>query len=159
MDNLFLGSEIVELGIQIEKNGMDFYDVLSKKSPNKIAREVFKFLKGEEERHIQAFQKVLESAREYEPAESYQGEYIAYMRALAREHVFTQRDKGAQVARTVKTDTEAVDLGIGFEKESIVFYEGMKKVVPEYDIKIVEELMAQEQTHLQKLLGLKSQLV
>ncbi len=31
MGNIFAGSEIVELGIQIEKNGRDFYNTLAKK--------------------------------------------------------------------------------------------------------------------------------
>ncbi len=32
MGNIFAGSEIVELGIQIEKNGRDFYNTLIKQS-------------------------------------------------------------------------------------------------------------------------------
>ena len=53
---------------------------------------------------------------------------------------------------------EAINMGIGFEKDSIVFYEGMKKVVPEYDLKILDELIAQEQSHLRKLSDLKKNL-
>ena len=32
MGNVFAGSEIVELGIQIEKNGKDFYNILVNQS-------------------------------------------------------------------------------------------------------------------------------
>lgn len=115
MGNIFAGNEIVEIGIQIEKNGYDFYTTLK----------------------------------------SYPGEYFAYMSALASEYVFTQKDKGKDIAKKTKSDNEAIDLGIGFEKDSILFYEGMKKVVPEYDLKIVDQLIEQEQYHLKMLTDLK----
>ena len=41
MGNIFAGSEIVELGIQIEKNGRDFYNTLvsQSKSQKALSRE------------------------------------------------------------------------------------------------------------------------
>ena len=47
-------------------------------------------------------------------------------------------------------------MGIGFERDSIIFYEAMKKAVPENDIKIVGELILQEQNHLKQLTDLKN---
>jgi len=158
MGNVFAGSEIVEIGVQIEKNGRDFYATLAGRSKDKKAKDIFEYLAGEEEKHIATFQKILDSVHKYEPHESYPGEYFAYMNALASEHVFTQKDKGAEVAKRTKHDKEAIDLGIGFEKDSIIFYEGMKKVVPEHDHKIVSALIEQEQEHLRKLSELKASL-
>jgi rubrerythrin len=158
MVNIFAGSEIVELGIQIEKNGRDFYNALVKLSKNQRAKETFKYLAGEEEKHIAVFRKILDSVHKYEPPESYPGEYFAYMNALASEYVFTQEHKGDETAKRTKSDKEAINLGIGFEKDSILFYEGMKKVVPPYDHKIVHELIIQEQDHLRQLSDLKKSL-
>lgn len=156
--NIFAGSEIVEMGIQIEKNGKDFYETLVGQSKDEKAKDIFSFLAEEEKKHIETFQRILESVHRYEPPESYPGEYFAYMKALASEHVFTQKDKGEEMAKTTKTDVEAVDLGIKFEKESILFYEGMKKVVPESQIKVVDALIAQENNHLLKLYNIKETL-
>ncbi len=166
MGNIFAGSEIVELGIQIEKNGRDFYNTLAGQSKKSLtcsgrqekAKDIFKYLAGEEEKHIATFKKILDSVGKYEPPEIYASEYIAYMNTLASEYVFTQKDKGSQIAQKIKTDLEAVEMGIGFEKDSIIFYEGMKKVVPEYGQRIVEELIAQEQSHLRQLVDLKAKL-
>ncbi|MDP2940678.1 MAG: ferritin family protein [Candidatus Omnitrophota bacterium] len=154
MGNIFSGSEIVELGIQIEKNGRDFYSALAKQSKNPRASGVFEYLAGEEEKHIAVFEQLLDSVERYEPAEAYPGEYFAYMNALAAGYVFTQKDKGSEIAKGIKSDQDAVDMGIGFEKDSIIFYEGMKKAVPEYALKIVDALIAQEQRHLSQLAGL-----
>jgi rubrerythrin len=156
--NIFAGSEIVELGIQIEKNGRDFYNALVEQLKNQKAKEKFKYLAGEEEKHITVFQNILDSVHKYEPPETYPGEYFAYMNALARDYVFTQKDKGREIAKNIKGDKEAINLGIGFEKDSIIFYVGMKKVVPEYDHKIVDKLITQEQDHLRQLSELKESL-
>ncbi|MFH1552980.1 MAG: ferritin family protein [Candidatus Omnitrophota bacterium] len=158
MGNIFAGSEIVEIGIQIEKNGKDFYDETVKRSKSQKAKEIFQYLASEEEKHIAMFRTILDAVHKYEPAEAYPGEYFAYMNALASGYVFTQENKGKEVAASTKSDLEAIDMGIKFEKDSIVFYEGMKKVVPEHENKIVDELIDQEKSHLAKLVVLKKEL-
>lgn len=155
MGNIFAGSEVVELGIQIEKNGRDFYSTLASTAKNAQAAEKFKFLAQEEERHIQVFQKILEQTQKYQPQGLDSGDYFAYMNALANEHIFTKKDVGAEIAKKVKSDKEAIQMGIGFEQDSIVFYIGIKKIVPDYDWKIIDELIAQEEKHLLMLSGMK----
>jgi len=158
MGNIFSGSEIVEIGVQIEKNGYDFYHSLTDQSKSSKAKELFEFLADEEKRHIKTFQKILDGLEGYQPAESYPGEYFAYMSALAEGYVFTKEGKGSEIAKKVTNDKEAINLGAGFEKDSIVFYQGMKKVVPKDDLKVVDQLIAQEQNHLKILLELKDNL-
>ena len=158
MGNMFAGSEIVEMGIQIEKNGRDFYNELVNKSKDQKAKEIFKYLAEEEEKHIAVFQNILDSVRKYKPIEAYPGEYFAYMNALASEYVFTQKDKGQETARNTKNDMEVVELGIKLEKDSIIFYESMKKAVPEHGHKVIDSLIEQEQNHLTRLSDLKKKL-
>lgn len=158
MANIFAGSEIVEIGIEIEKNGKDFYDVLAKQSKNKKAAELFKFLAGEEERHIAVFKKILDSVERYIPQESYTGEYSAYMKALGGEYVFTKKDKGSAIAKKINNDKEAVDMGIGFEKDSILFYIEMNQSVQEDGHEAIERLIREERSHLEKLTALKKTL-
>jgi len=155
MANIFSGSEMVQIGIQIEKNGRDFYNVLENQSHDKKCKEIFRYLAGEEEKHIKVFEQILSSAENYEPAESYPGEYSNYMKTLASESIFTQIGKGAELAKKIKSEKEAVEKGIVFEKDSIIFYEGMKKVVLGYSIGLVEQLIVQEQLHLKKLIELR----
>jgi len=158
MGNIFAGSEVVEIGIQIEKNGRDFYSGLTKQSKNPKAVEIFKYLSSEEEKHIKAFQGILDKTEKYEPLGLDADEYYEYMNALASEYVFTQKNKGEEIAKTIKADKEAIAMGISFEKDSIVFYEGIKKVVPAYEQKIVDELIIQEQLHLKQLLELRKKI-
>lgn len=149
---------MVEIGIQIEVNGKDFYDTLVEQTENEKAKAVFKYLANEEEKHIIAFQKILDVVQKYEPAESYTDEYFAYMGALAKEHIFTKKDKGVEIAKNTASNEEAIDLGIVFEKDSIIFYEGIKEVVHKNEHKMIDDLIDQEKTHLQKLVELKNSL-
>jgi rubrerythrin len=143
------------MGIQIEKNGKDFYEALAEKVKDKKARDAFSFLAGEEGKHIAVFQSILSSVQRYAPQESFQGEYAAYMKALSAEQVFVKKNKGKEAAKKITTAREAVELGIGFEKDSIIFYEGMKRAVSQEDSAAIDRLIQQEYAHLTKLAALK----
>lgn len=155
MGNLFSAAEIVEIGIQIEKNGKDFYDGVLKSSKNAKAKETFGFLAGEEEKHIKRFEALLSQVKKYEPSEAYPGEYFAYLKALSEGYVFTKANKGAEIAKNIKNEKEAVGAGIGFEKDSILFYHEMKKFVLGGERNIVDKLVEEEQEHLRKLTEIK----
>jgi rubrerythrin len=155
MGDIFAGKEIVEIGIQIEKNGRDFYNTLLKQSKEAKIGDLFKFLATEEEKHIKAFRKILEQTIKYEAQGLDSDDYYAYMNALASEHVFTKANTGESTAKSIKSDKEAIEKAIGFEKDSIIFYEGMKRVVPDEGKKTVDALINQEQDHLRKLTRMK----
>ena len=151
MENIFSGSEIVEIAVEIEKNGRDFYSSVALLLKDKKAKDIFKYLAGQEENHIKVFEKMLAGVKKYEPLEAYTDEYFAYVKALSEEHVFTKKKKGKEIAKTVKDGKRAVELGLSFERDSILFYYEMKNFVPGSEQNIIDELMKEEQMHLKKL--------
>ena len=155
MGDIFSGSEIAELGVQVEVNGRDFYETLAKRTKNKKAKAVFKMLALEEEKHIAKFRKMLDYFHKYEPKEAYPTEYFSYLNSLASECVFTQKAKGAEIAKNTRDDKDAIEIGIGFERDSIRLFEGMRKVVPTEGTAIVDILIKQEEKHINKLEALK----
>lgn len=114
MGNIFSGSEIVEIGIQIEKNGRDFYKGVLGAIRNQKTKSIFEFFAEEEDKHIKRFQDILSQVKRYEPQEAYPGEYFAYLKVLSDGYVFTKKDAGPEIAKNVRTESEAIDLGIGF---------------------------------------------
>lgn len=155
MGGSFSACEIVELAIQIEENGRDFYLALEDLADDPEIIKVFKYLSDAEEKHIAAFRTVFNATCSYEPGGVYPEEYFAYMNSLASQYVFTQEGKGIEMGKKVKSCEDGIDLGIKFEEESIVFYEGMKKVIPEASGEIVDKLIAQEREHLKTLIEIK----
>lgn len=154
----FSGTDVVELGIQIEKNGMDFYNGVASNSKSKKAIEIFKYLAGEEAKHIIAFEKLLKQIEIEAPAETYQGEYYDYLKVLSEMNVFTQKNKGKEVAKQIKADIQALDMAMGFERDSILFFYEMKKIVHKKDFAVIDNLIGQEQEHLTALSGLRSKI-
>jgi len=155
MGDIFSGSEIVEIGIEIEKNGRDFYNTLAGNIRDIKIQEVFKFLAGEEEKHIKVFQGILEKASQLKGEVIVSDDYFSYMNALASEQVFTKENTGSMAAHAIKTEKEALEKAVNFERESIIFYEGIKKIVAENDTKIVGFLIEQENMHLRQLTELQ----
>ena len=155
MEKSFSGCEVVELGIQIEKNGRDFYSELASSAKEKKVIEVLEYLAEAEEKHIEVFKEIFSGMCDYSPDAVYPQEYFAYMNALASQHVFTGKDKGKEAAGKIKDYDEGIDMGIGFEKDSILFFQEMEKIVPEKDRELVEKIILEEKKHLKKLLGLK----
>lgn len=159
MSHLFRGSEIVNIAIQIEKNGETYYTTLARSLKNEKVKKLFQFLAAQEEKHVSAFGRILPQVEKYEPhGESYSGEYENYMKALADSHIFTEESAGEVVAQKVKTEVEAMDMALGFEKDSILFYSEMKKFVPKSEHKILDSLIEQERGHLRKISDIKASL-
>jgi len=158
MGNSFSACEIVELGVQIEKNGKAFYSTLSEMAGNPEVQGVFKHLADEEEKHMNILHKVFDASCSYEPGGAYPEEYFAYMNAVASDYVFTKKDAGRDMAKNVKDTQEAVVLAIKLEKDSIVFYEGMKEMMAETDQQVVDTVIAEEKKHLKRLADLRSEL-
>ena len=49
------------------------------------------------------------------------------------------------------TDVEALEIGIGFEKDSILFYSEIRGMVPRQDQEIVDVITNEEKKHLSEL--------
>lgn len=156
--NIFKASEVLKVAVQIEKNGLAFYKEVKARTKSSPVQEVFDFLAKEEVRHQKTFEELLDKTGDNEPAESYPGEYDMYLKAIAAENVFTQSDALKQLAKKAASDKAAIDAGIGFEKDSIIFFGELMKFVPAVDQGVVEKVVAEERSHLLKLLNLKQKL-
>jgi len=155
MEKHFSACEIVEMAMRIEKNGREFYLTLAESAANTETADVFKYLAAEEDKHVGVFRGMFKSVCEYVPKEVYPEEYFSYMSALAAEYIFTRENTGKKSAENIKDYHDGINLGITFEKDSILFYEGMRRIVPAKDRALIDGLISEEKKHLAKLLELK----
>jgi len=154
----FSGSELINIAIGIERRGIAFYDVMAKSTENAVAHDVFQYLADMERQHIQIFQGILGEADKYQPSESYAGEYTAYLQALVDSAVFTNDMVTSEIATETDSDIEAMELAIGAEKDSILFYYGMRDIMPQRAYPTVSKIIAEERSHLRQLSELKKKL-
>ncbi|MEI6845859.1 MAG: ferritin family protein [Candidatus Firestonebacteria bacterium] len=150
----FSGSDIVAMGLEIEKNGKEYYEGVVKCSKSAEAKKMFEMLVGEELKHVSYFEKLLVSLEQEEIAESYAGEYHEYMSHLAGLHIFKKAGAGKEKACKITSDKEALETAASFEKDSILFYYELKNFIIALDQQVLDEVIEQEKIHLSKIMEL-----
>jgi len=158
MPILFSGSELINIAIGIERRGVTFYDIMARSTKNAIASEVFKYLADMERGHIGTFQGMLAEADKYQFPKTPTGEYTAYLQALVDSAVFTDDLVTSEMATKVSSDIEAMELAIGAEKDSVLFYYEMKDIMPQRAQPTVNKIITEEKSHLRQLSELKKKL-
>jgi rubrerythrin len=156
MGVFFSGSELLEIAIGIEKNGMAFYQALADKTGNRDVRDIYNYLAGEEKKHLDTFQGMSDSLEQAKPSEVDIEEYMLYLKALADSAVFSSVTEARQKAGKVLNEIEALDTGIQAEKDSILFYTELQNLVRERDRKVVLNILGEEKKHLRQLSELKA---
>ncbi len=153
----FSGSELLEIAMGIERNGMAFYQALADKTGNRNVKDVYNHLAGEEKKHLDTFRGMSDSLGQVKPPETYTEEYILYLKALVDSAVFSNVAEAQQKAGKVLNEIEAIDTGIRAEKDSILFYTELQDLVRERDRKVVLSILDEEKNHLRQLSELKAE--
>jgi len=159
MGVLFSGRELIDIAIGIERNGAAFYHSLAKSTGNEIAKAAYQYLAGEELKHIQVFQSMLGSVADYRPPDTYTEEYDLYLRALIDSRVFTDDQTAYEMAQRVTSDAEAIQIALGAEKDSILFYSEVRDLVRRSDRELINKIIEEERSHLRQLSELKGSLI
>jgi len=155
MANLSTPRDVVQLALQIEINGSRFYNFLLSQAKDKKVKDLFTLLAKQEAKHIKTFQAMLDALAGDTKPTFFTEEYFINMSYVADEIVFTREDQGEALAKSVKSTGEAAAMALKFEKDALVFYEGIKKLMPDEDQKIVEMIIGEEQKHVEHLTELK----
>jgi rubrerythrin len=155
----FYASELINIAIGIERQGIAFYDVLARSAENPKAREVFQYLVAMERVHVKIFEGMLEESEAAEKLEDYSGDYTAYLKALASSAVFTDELMASTLATQAESDVAAVELAIRAEKDSMLFYCEMREIMPRSSVPKIKVIIAEEKRHLAQLTEFRAALV
>jgi rubrerythrin len=151
-------SDIVEIGIEKEKKRRDFYAIAAKQfGDNAELAALFGKLRDWEETHIRKFEKIRDTVAGGSYAESYPGEIEEYMQAVVDDDLYKDLSPESFSA-SVKTPAQALDRGIGFEKDAILFFGGLSNFLDKKSKEVVDELIAEEQMHMVQLFEMKKKL-
>jgi len=159
MNENLTAQEIIEIAIEIEKNGKEFYQIMADSSSTVPLRDLFNYLSAEEDKHRQKFEEILKSAGGYQISDIYYAtEYMGYMKAIADERVFAKDISYVDIVKELKSPKQAIEIAIAFEKDSIIFLHELQDMVVGVDKKIVQKLLNEERDHIRKLSQIKSQI-
>lgn len=138
-------SEVIEQAVRTEQLGYDFYSSISEKfKDEERLNALFKTLAEKELAHKDRFQKLYEQV-DLSEVEGWD-ELSEYMRAIVESEFFLGSDKAIVRMGNLQSISDAVDYAIAFEKETLLYFLGLRKTVQEKEL--VDEIISEEQSHI-----------
>jgi rubrerythrin len=155
----FFGSEICEMAIETERKGAAFYDAVAAQAKDGAVAAFATRLAEAERDHEKTFTAMLTRVKQYQPTETYSGEYLDYVAALVERDALPGKEAGERLARQAQGELEAVDFALDLEKGTIVFLHEMRKFVPEGERGVVDAVLDQERQHVVDLTATRRQIL
>jgi len=146
-ENRFSVSEVVEQAVRTEHLGYEFYLEMAEKfeKENQKLSGLFRTLAAKEQEHEQRYRQLHEAVGEEEP-EGWE-DVSEYMRAFAESEFFLGAgEKALLKMKQVDTMADAVDFAINFEKETLLYFLGLRDTVQQKDV--VDEIIIEERSHI-----------
>lgn len=155
MGYAFNANEMLDLAVRIEENGGRFYRKAAQLQADSENRALLEQLAAMEDHHKASFEAMKNDLSEaatmaatFDPL----GETGQYLAAMADSH---GGEGSAAVADTLtgkETMVQIIDIAIGLEKESILFYLGLRDMVPpKSGQEELDQIIREEQRHLIQL--------
>ena len=72
-----------------------------------------------------------------------------YLRAIVESEFFLGKNKSLPSMEKVKTVEDAVSFAVGFEKDTLLYFYGMRDVVKEKEV--IDEIINEERSHIRWL--------
>lgn len=148
----FNADEIFEIAIQIERNGSAFYRRAAEQASNSSINQLLLQLASDEDEHEKIFASIRSNLtdREKEPAIFNSGnEDVLYLHAFADGHIFNLKANPADFLDGRKSVYEILKKAIEIEKDSALFYLGMKGMVPErFGKDKIDSIIKEEMKHI-----------
>lgn len=144
--------DALELAMNIETNGEAFYKAVAAKAGNSDVQAMFEDLAVQETRHYAVFHKLSEATAGNPLMTAAQwDEYQDYLQATVQSSLFEGPDRALAAAEKVADEQEAIQMAIGFEKETLLFFYNLSDLVSERDRKTVQRIIDEEKSHVQRL--------
>ena len=128
----FNADEILRMAERIEQNGVKFYSLAAERLES--SRDIFLWLARQEEEHRALFSGMrgqLSAAERESTTYDPDQENSFYLQAMADREVFRLDQDQQELFSPSISLADVVKIAIGKEKDSIVFYAGLKQVAPE----------------------------
>ncbi len=149
MPNEFNANDIFEIAVKIEQNGAKFYRDAAEKIDDDKNKQFLIELAAMEDGHEKTFADMQKELKGNETAPTFfdpENENALYLKALADARVFAKKEEPNNNFKDI------LHSAIQAEKDSIVFYLGIKELVPEKAGKSkVDAIIKEEMSHIKLL--------
>lgn len=148
--------EVVGMAVQTEQAGRQFYEQAASRAQSPSLKDLFQFLAGEEAKHEQRFASLYDQLRSTPAELPYNwDELVRYLKAITDSRFFLGPGKGMVLAQAAKSEQEALEFALQFEKETLLFYLELRALVGEPHQVVVEAIAREERSHIRRLAELE----
>lgn len=158
----FNADEVFNIAIRIEENGARFYRKAAEFQEDAENRATLEKLASMEDIHKTTFEKMrttLSAAEKTATVFDPSGESVQYLAAMADMHGGEGSPSAADALTGQESILEIIDIAIGLEKESILFYLGLKDLVPpKLGQDKLYDIISEERRHIIQLNGFRRKL-
>ena len=133
MSMIFNADEVLKIAEQIERNGIAFYEKAAERFQGDQKRTLLR-LADMERTHQQVFatwRRELSNANQGLEAFDPEGEAGRYLAAFADGQIFAPKADAAALLSPANSERDILEMAIGLEKDSVVFYVAIRDAVPE----------------------------
>jgi len=159
MNDKYDGSEILNMAVEVEKKGREFYESVAKNQKNEKAQKVFDFLIDEEKRHENVFRDMLNKVEKDSEKSVYDDtEMILYFSSIVDRKIFPDVEEGVSLQDGISDPGVALRIALSMEKDSILFYSELLNITHEKDHNVINQIIEEERDHINRILKLKKDL-
>jgi rubrerythrin len=158
MSVVLSAEEIFNMAMEIEKSGYAYYKTVADSTNDTDLRELFLYLAEQEQKHYDFFQELSKEVEELQIAGEDWEAISEYIKATTDSRFFIGEDKAIQEARKTTDVKEAIDVAIGFEKDTLLFFHEIRQVTPSKAHKATDQIIDEERRHVKQLLERKKNL-
>ena len=155
MSITFNADEIFEMAEEIERNGSQFYRQAAKNSSDPKMEDLllgFAMMEDNHEKTFTLMRQELSAGEKEMTSFDPDGEAALYLQSIADTHGYEGKASPDQLLTGNETPEEIFKIAIGAEKNSVVFYLGLKDLVPAKAGKDkVDAIIKEEMQHITTL--------
>lgn len=145
----FNAFEIFEMAEQLERNGANFYRRAAEEMSDRNNREMLLKVAEMEVEHEKTFAEMRKQILHKEATFDPDNEMALYLQTMASGYVFDLRKDISEQLTGKETVEDILKMAIQAEKDSIVFYLGIKDFVPDETGKQkVDDIIREEMGHI-----------
>jgi len=159
MDECFSQEDVIKTALQLEQISKAFYETAAQKATDPAMTEIFQFFAKDENGHIDIFQKIYDEMKcGLDKLNITKPDDLLYLETLVKSYIAEGADRAVNVVKTASTPLEVVNYAVGLERDGMLFFLKLYRLVYDKDRKLISQLIKEEETHIFKLTQLQFKL-
>ncbi len=143
---MFTAQDIFDIAIRLEENGEKTYRAAMAHAPDEALKALLAWMAQEEKNHAEWFSRQKDRLRKGEDHHLMQQLSSALVEDVIQDQAFSLQEVDFS---TIKTAEEMIRVFIGFEDDTIAFYEVLKALVMDEEVAgQLDRIIAEERNHI-----------